>query len=391
MDPPAWAILTLFGERSPNIRSNPADTIIEKIIGHGNAPIFKAIYALVKKRKIAIMIAVIVVFNMNKFSKKSLESYVLLRQFLPGIMGTYFKSLIIIAVCFHTTAWTNDNDLYILHTNNTNGALENCYCPDHPYGAVEKRSVFIKNFILKYPNTIVLDSGDFFSVTEKPILDSLIIEAYATLPYDAVLAGDQELSRENMKNLFHQLNFPVLASNLENFEQYGLSGHIIIERGKFKIAVVGTIHSDVFRYYPEDIREKYSFLDPKETIRSFVDKYSDSADVVVALTHEGHDKDMVLASDVDGIDVIVGSHSQSKLDSGDVKNNCLIVQAGKEGYYVGVVKLTFDEKNNIVFSSARLVTLTLDMPDDPYIMELISVLEKTTTHVNRNKLKYQNK
>ena len=29
--------------------------------------------------------------------------------------------------------------LYILHTNNTNGALENCYCPDHPFGAVEKR------------------------------------------------------------------------------------------------------------------------------------------------------------------------------------------------------------------------------------------------------------
>ena len=39
--------------------------------------------------------------------------------------------------------------IYILHTNNTNGALENCYCPDKPYGAVEKRSVFVKEFMQK--------------------------------------------------------------------------------------------------------------------------------------------------------------------------------------------------------------------------------------------------
>jgi len=83
MDPPAWAIFTLFGERSPNIFSRPADTMIEKIIGQGKAPIFKAIYALVKKRKTAIMIDMMVAFNMNKFSKNSLESYMLLRQFLP--------------------------------------------------------------------------------------------------------------------------------------------------------------------------------------------------------------------------------------------------------------------------------------------------------------------
>lgn len=374
---------------SPNIRSNPADTIIEKIIGHGNAPIFKAIYALVKKRKTAIMIAVMVVFNMNKFSKNSLEFYMLLRQFLLGLMGTYFKSLIIIVGCFHAIAWTANNHLYILHTNNSNGTLENCYCPDHPYGAIEKRSVFIKNFISEHPHTIVLDSGDFLPVTKKPFLDSLIIEAYASLPYDAALAGDQELSRENIKKLIQRLDFPVLAANLENFEQHGLSNQIIIERGGYKIAVVGTIHSNVFRFYPKNIREKYSFSDPVEITQSFVDHYSDSVDVVIAMTHEGHDKDIVLASRVDRIDMIVGSHSQSKLDSGTVKNNCLIVQAGKEGYYIGIVKIVFDDEKNIVSTSARLVTLTLDMPDDPYIMELISAWEQESGHINRNKSKYQ--
>jgi len=128
---------------------------------------------------------------------------------------------------------------------------------------------------------------------------------------------------------------------------------------------------------------------PVEFTQAFVDQYSDSADVVIALTHEGHDKDRLLAKEVNGIDIIVGSHSQSALDSGDVVNNCLIVQAGKEGYYVGVVELVFDDEKALVSASSYLETLTLDMSDDPYIMELISSLEKKTGHINRNKLKQQ--
>ena len=57
--------------------------------------------------------------------------------------------------------------LYILHTNNTNGALENCYCPDHPFGAVEKRSVYVSDFIKKHPNSILLDAGDIFTMTHR--------------------------------------------------------------------------------------------------------------------------------------------------------------------------------------------------------------------------------
>ncbi len=304
-------------------------------------------------------------------------------------METFFKSLFIFALYVIVFAQADDSRLYILHTNNTNGALENCYCPDHPYGAIEKRSVFINNFITNHPNTIVLDAGDFLSVTKRPYLDSLVLKAYASLPYDAVLAGDQEFYRENIDQLNQKIGIPVLAGNLENGKLHKMSKHLIIDRGGYKIAIAGIIHSSILKYYSEDIRKKYSFTDPVEFTQAFVDQYSDSADVVIALTHEGHDKDRLLAKEVNGIDIIVGSHSQSALDSGDVVNNCLIVQAGKEGYYVGVVELVFDDEKALVSASSYLETLTLDMSDDPYIMELISSLEKKTGHINRNKLKQQ--
>ena len=85
----------------------------------------------------------------------------------------------------------------------------------------------------------------------------------------------------------------------------------------------------------------------------------------------------------------MGSHTQTKLDTGDVVNGSLVVQAGKEGYYIGVVEVQFDNDKNIKTKSARIETMTLIMPDDPYIMELINAYENETGHINRNKLKHQ--
>lgn len=360
--------------------------MIEKIIGQGRAPIFRAIYALVKNRKTAMMTAVMIGFNMIKFMKNSLESYMLLRQFEPSVMMKIFICLTLIVTCI--TA--KDNTLYILHTNNTNGALENCYCPDHPYGAIEKRSVFINNFISEHPNTLVLDAGDFFSVTKRPYLDSLIIDAYISLPYDAVLAGDQELSRENLFHFSEKLSYPFLAANLINHRKLGLKSNVIIKRGGYRIGIIGIVHPDVFRFYPKEIKERIELENSEETISLFIKENSDSLNLIISLTHQGHDNDVSLAKSISGLDIIVGSHSQTKLDSGDVVNECLIVQAGKEGYHVGIVEIQFDDEKNITSKSAKIKTMTLDMLDDPYIMKLINSYEQETGHINRNKLKHQN-
>lgn len=300
-------------------------------------------------------------------------------------MRNFFIALLLIILCIKA----EDSTLYILHTNNTNGALENCYCPDHPFGAIEKRSVFINNFIKEHPNSIVVDAGDFFPVTKRPFLDSLIIDAYVSLPYDAVLAGDQELSRNNLSYFLTKFNFPFLAANLNNRKEIGLDSHLIFSRGGYNIGIIGIVHPGIFRFYPKEIKEALNFDDPEETIRDFIYDFSDSLDFILALSHQGHDKDVQLAESVSGLDLIVGSHSQTKLDKGENVNDCLIVQAGKEGYYVGIVKIQFDEEINITSLTASIETMTLEMPDDPYIMELITAFEKESGHINRNKLKHQ--
>ena len=63
------------------------------------------------------------------------------------------KLIAFLLIFLSAVLFAQDKKIYILHTNNTNGALENCYCPDRPYGSVEKRAVYVSNFIKKYPNS----------------------------------------------------------------------------------------------------------------------------------------------------------------------------------------------------------------------------------------------
>ena len=119
---------------------------------------------------------------------------------MVGQVKPYILRLCLSIIFLSGWIFSQEKTLYILHTNNTNGALENCYCPDHPFGAVEKRTVFISEFLNKHSNVILLDAGDIFTMTHQAFKDSLMAEAYRLLPYDAILPGDQELMMDPNSN-----------------------------------------------------------------------------------------------------------------------------------------------------------------------------------------------
>ena len=98
-------------------------------------------------------------------------------------------------------------------------------------------------------------------------------------------------------------------------------------------------------------------------------KLSSKADIFILLTHQGYDLDVEFAKKIDGLDLIVGSHSQTKIESPKEVNDALIVQAGKSGYYVGIVEIKTN-RGKVVEKSGRIDTMKFDMPDDPRIMKM---------------------
>lgn len=282
-----------------------------------------------------------------------------------------------------------EKSLFVLHTNNTNGALENCYCPDNPFGAVEKRSMYINDFIKKNPNTIVVDAGDIFTMGKQFLKDSLMAEAYNLLPYDAILFGDQEITMESniLSELRKIIDTPLVSTN---FDLEGSFRSIVINKAGLKIALLGIIDEYVIKYYPKEVKDRIKIQDPIEELKKEILKLKSDVDIIILLTHQGLDLDIALAKEIKDIDLIVGSHSQSLIESPTQVNGALIVQAGKSGYQVGVAKLLI-KNNKVVNSSGRVDTMKIEMSDDPRIIKMIKEYEDRTGRINRRKLKMMKK
>ena len=277
--------------------------------------------------------------------------------------------------------------LYVLHTNNTNGALENCYCPDNPFGSIEKRSVYVKNFIKENPNTILVDAGDFLTMSQQTLKDSLVAEAYGLLPYDALLYGDQELvlDARTLNRLRGQLGTTLVGTNIDRSDLFSSK---IIRRKGLRIAVMGIVDSNAIKFYPEEIKSRIRLSDPVKAVKDEMKKLEKKADIFILMTHQGYDLDRTFAKKIDGLDLIVGAHSQTAIQSPEEVNGTLIVQAGKSGYYIGVVEIKMN-KGKVVEKSGRLDTMKFEMPDAPRIIEMIEEYEERSGRMNRTKKKLQ--
>jgi len=278
--------------------------------------------------------------------------------------------------------------LFILHTNNTNGALENCYCPDHPLGSIEKRSLYIQDFINANPRTVVLDAGDFFSMSKKLLKDSLVCEAYATIPYDGILLGDQELTRNAnfLNTVLPKLVSSIILSNLESPNLSFVRKYKVIKRGGLSVGVIGVLGGNAMKYYPKNIRESIILTDPASTVNEIVKRIRPRTDLIILLSHQGFEQDQVLAKSLKGVNVILGAHSQTVPKEPTIINDILISQAGSEGYYVGLIELKLSKYKKIEDHTVSTISMTQDMPDHPRVMELIKYFEDTTGLINRKKL-----
>ena len=291
--------------------------------------------------------------------------------------------LVVMAVNVYSQA-----SLFILHTNNTNGALENCYCPDHPLGSIEKRSLYIQDFINANPRTVVLDAGDFFTMSQKLLKDSLVCEAYATIPYDGILLGDQELTRDEkfLNTVLPKLESSIILSNLESPNLSFVRKYKVIKRGGLSVGVIGVLGGNAMKYYPKDIRDSIILTDPVSTVNEIVKRIRPRTDLIILLSHQGFEQDQVLAKSIKGVNVILGAHSQTVPKEPTIVNDILISQAGREGYYVGLIELKLSKYKKIEDHTVSTISMTQDMPDHPRIMELIKYFEDTTGLINRKKL-----
>lgn len=260
----------------------------------------------------------------------------------------------------------------ILYTNNINGSLENCLCPEHPFGSLEKMKGVVDSIKNVKKNVLLLEGGDLLSPFGDAEKDQYVLKIIDLYPYDAMAIGDQEFA--NGIDFFYReakkYKLPYISANLQSDRGAFWNNYLLKKIDGIPVLIVAVLSPKVFEYYPEDKIAGLKTEPPLVTIKNIL-KITGAKAFTILLSHSGLDQDKQIATDLNGIDVIVGAHTQNRLEQPLSQANSLIVQAGSDGYYLGQLDLTLDQNGNIADYSNKLIPIALHLRNDPEIVALI--------------------
>ncbi len=251
----------------------------------------------------------------------------------------------------------------ILYTGSTNGQIENCRCPSDPYGSMEKRAPEI-NRRRALGEVIVLDSGDFMPESVDTLKARTIIEIMAHTRYDAIALGDQELQQGIALVAEMSRKLPLVSANLEYADGRLLAPSFrVFDRDSHTYIVTAIYDPMLFLGLDSTIQKHFKVHDPDEALNKVRQKAPRDA-VFIVLCHAPEQKQQQFASSWQGMDLIIGGHTEAVIEGVDHRATIPIVQAGAKGRYLGVAQIHGDRVK------AELVAIRPEFPDDSTIIDL---------------------
>ncbi|WP_214807769.1 MULTISPECIES: 5'-nucleotidase C-terminal domain-containing protein [Exiguobacterium] len=290
---------------------------------------------------------------------------------------------------------TDDFSIGLMHTNDTHANLDKA----------PKRATVIKELRSAYraegKPSLLLDAGDVFSgsLYFNKFLGQADLELMNYMKYDMMTFGNHEFDLGDtdnniaLKNFVTKAKFPFITANVDfskNELFNGLQKKTITagpERGKIYQGIIKEYKGQKIGFFGLTTEETADIASPGTvafanyitSAKAAVKKLEDrGVNKIVALTHIGFDdneaidNDQLLARNVDGIDVIVGGHSHTKLEKPVVVDETvvpgkteptIIAQAYQYGDFLGNLDLTFDYKGKLTEYNGSLIDVSKAVED----------------------------
>ena len=307
-----------------------------------------------------------------KLINKLLVKYGIQSSFILLAIG-----FILLIVSCTTKTYQQDKvyKLTILHTNDHHGRFwKNKH---NEYGMASRKTLIDsirKEVKAEGGHLLLLSGGDINTGVPESDLQNAEpdFKAMKKLGYDAMALGNHEFDNPLavLKQQSRWAAFPFLSANTVTKKDGKTlyKSHIIKKIAGLKIAIVGFTTKDTKVIGNPQFIGDLEFLDPIEVGKKLIPKLKAENNLVIAVTHMGHyahgshggnaPGDVSLARAVEGLDIIVGGHSQNPLFKPDVQNGTLILQAYEWGKYVGRLDLEL-LNGKIKTKSYRLIPVNL--------------------------------
>jgi len=240
-------------------------------------------------------------------------------------------------------ARAEDTVIHILYVNDFHGFAE----PYIPLGSHEMLGGIAylaakADALREEKPTLLLSAGDMIQGNNWANLfqGESVVELMNAMKFDVMVVGNHEFDfgQEVLRKRISELHFPVLGANVRGLEM--LKPFIIREFNGVRIAVVGVVTEDTpVTTHPRNVAG-LKFEPAEDTVEKYVKELKQKADIVIVLSHIGYSADRIMAEKIQGIDVIVGGHSHTKIEKPVTVGKTVIVQAWEHGKALGVLDLT---------------------------------------------------
>lgn len=265
----------------------------------------------------------------------------------------------------------SDYKLTILHTNDQHSRIEpfdSSYSRNPNQGGFARRAALIQKIRGEEKNVLLLDSGDTFQGT--PYFNffggELEFKLMSMMGYDASTMGNHDFDNglEGFKKVLPNAKFPFICSNYD-FKNTILDGQTlpykVFNKNGIKVGIFGVgielaglvgkkSYGETVWQSPIEIAQHYATFLRNEK----------KCDLVICLSHIGYDykdnprkiSDKILASQTDGIDLILGGHTHTFLPEPQTfvnksGKNVMVNQVGWAGLLLGKINFYFDKNKKV--------------------------------------------
>ncbi len=285
-------------------------------------------------------------------------------------------------------------ELTIIHTNDEHAQHDPNSAGD---GGIARQAAVIAQIRAAVDNAILVDGGDRFtgSLYHQQYRGQDNAQLMNLLGYQAMTPGNHEFDDgpDTLAAFIDALNFPVVSANITVAEGNPLEGkmvpYAILDVNGQQIGVIGltTAETPILSSPGEGVTFSDAYAADVQAVAD--ELTAQGVNKIVLLTHLGYGIDVELASQISGVDVIVGGHSHTLLGNAYTAAEypypaeatsatgepVVIVQAGGGNtLYLGRLDAEFDGAGLLTGWGGDTIFMSRFITPDPEIEALLTEL-----------------
>jgi hypothetical protein len=259
-------------------------------------------------------------------------------------------------------------------------------------GGLPRRATYITKHTIEGYEKINVDAGDFASSGSKhgEFKSEWMARLMGDLEYDAIAVGerDLQLGRDKLMALAEQYSLPLVCANLIDTEskEHIVAPYRIVEKGKkslfglfgkpVKVGIFGILSPRYFIPVSKPGDAPLKATDPVESAKLTIEELkTKGCTIIIALVHVSVQEAGKIAS-LGDLTALVMGHSMSHLAKPRFDNGAIVIQGGREGRYIGDVKIEADGSGKVLSVEGEVNSLSSIYKDDPHYAALISEYKK---------------